>query len=300
MRSLRQAQGRLERAVAQCPQCRGLGWVKPDVADPTDSRFGRLIPCPRCGDTIRELRELRVMELLQEHIARYTAFQGSLQGCTFESFDTASDQRVVTAYNAVIRFVRGEVPWVYLYGPPGNGKTHLAAAAVNRLVAEGGAVLFTTAPELLAMIREGFDAGRAENLIGLCQRVPWLCDLLDAHGVEVRIFGSHGHVQELIPVVLEAGINTLWVGNTGPAGLDYVALRREYGRDLRLIGGIDVRVLEADRAAVEAEVKRVVPPLMEQGGYVPMVDGRVRKYVPYENYRAYRESIRELAEHVFA
>jgi hypothetical protein len=43
-----------------------------------------------------------------------------------------------------------------------------------------------------------------------------------------------------------------------------------------------------------------MPPLLEQGGYVPMVDGRVRKYVPYENYRAYRESIRELAEHVLA
>jgi hypothetical protein len=123
-----------------------------------------------------------------------------------------------------------------------------------------------------------------------------LCDLLDAHGVEVRIFDSHGHVQALIPVVLEAGINTLWIGNTGPANLDYVALRREYGRDLRLIGGIDVRVLEADRAAVEAEVMRVVPPLLAQGGYVPMVDGRVRRYVPYENYRAYRGLIQELAE----
>lgn len=122
-----------------------------------------------------------------------------------------------------------------------------------------------------------------------------LCDLLAAHGVQVRIFDSHGHVQELIPVVLEAGINALWIGNTGPAGLDYAAVRREYGRDLRLIGGIDVRVLELDRAAIEAAVTRVVPPLLEQGGYVPMVDGRVRKYVPYENYRVYRELIRELA-----
>ena len=123
-----------------------------------------------------------------------------------------------------------------------------------------------------------------------------LCDVLDAHGVEVRVFDSHGHVQELIPVVLEAGINALWIGNAGPAGLDYVAIRREYGRDLGLIGGIDVRVLEADRAAIEAEVMRVVPPLLARGGYVPMVDGRVRTYVPYENYRLYRELIQKLAK----
>jgi len=71
---------------------------------------------------------------------------------------------------------------VYLHGPPGNGKTHLAAAAVNRLITQGRAVLFTTAPELLAMIRDGFDAGQAENLIGLCQRVPWL--VVDDLGAE--------------------------------------------------------------------------------------------------------------------
>ena len=55
---------------------------------------------------------------------------------------------------------------------PGNGKTHLAAAAANTLVARGRVVLFAAAPEHLAMIRDGFNAGQTENLIGLCQRVP--------------------------------------------------------------------------------------------------------------------------------
>jgi hypothetical protein len=51
---------------------------------------------------------------------------------------------------------------------------HLAAAAVNRLIVQARGGLFTTAPKLLTMIRDGFDAGQAENLIGLCQRVPWI------------------------------------------------------------------------------------------------------------------------------
>jgi DNA replication protein DnaC len=45
----------------------------------------------------------------------------------------------------------------------GNGKTHLAAAAANTLIARGRAVLFATAPELLVMIWDGFDAGQAED-----------------------------------------------------------------------------------------------------------------------------------------
>jgi len=66
--------------------------------------------------------------------------------------------------------------------PTGNGKTHLAAAAANHLLAQGRAVLFVTAPELLATIQDGFDSGQAENLVSLCQRVPWL--VVDDLGTE--------------------------------------------------------------------------------------------------------------------
>jgi hypothetical protein len=52
---------------------------------------------------------------------------------------------------------------------PGNGKAHLAAAAANILVARGRAVLFATAPELLAMIWDGFDAGQVYAYVGVGQ-----------------------------------------------------------------------------------------------------------------------------------
>jgi DNA replication protein DnaC len=97
------------------------------------------------------------MERLREPISRHTALIGTLLTCTFENLSTEQNPQLVAARNAVIRFVREETPWVYMYGPPGNGKTHLATAAANHLIAQDKAVLFATAPELLAMVRQGFD-----------------------------------------------------------------------------------------------------------------------------------------------
>jgi len=90
-------------------------------------------------------------------------------------------------------------------------------------------------------------------------------------------------------------VNALWCGAARASGVDYVELRREFGGDLLLIGGLDVRVLAQDRRAMEEEILSQVPPLLEQGGYVPLVDGRVRSHVPFENYVFYRELIRELS-----
>jgi DNA replication protein DnaC len=216
----------LEQTIAHCSECHGLGWVKPDVADPADPRFGRFVLCARCGDAVRELHERRLLELLREPIARYTALRGALLTCTFESFDTSSDGRAVGAYNAAIRFVRGESPWVYLYGPPGNGKTHLAAAAVNRLIARGQAVLFTTAPELLAMIRDGFDAGQAERLIGLCQRVPWLA--VDDLGAERLTEWAAEVLFRVLNARYATRAHTLLVSNVRPEDVPEPRLRSRF------------------------------------------------------------------------
>jgi hypothetical protein len=118
---------------------------------------------------------------------------------------------------------------------------------------------------------------------------------LRAAGIEVIIFDTHGAVKPLIPFCLEAGVNALWCRAVRASGVDYVELRWEFGRDLLLIGGLDVRVLEQDRRAIEEEILSQVPPLLEQGGYVPLVDGRVRSWVPLENYIYYRGLIRELS-----
>ena len=119
---------------------------------------------------------------------------------------------------------------------------------------------------------------------------------LRAAGIDIIILDTHGAVKPIIPLVLEAGVNTLWIGSARAAGVDYLELRQQFGKDLRLIGGLDVRVLEKDKTAIEREIMSVVPPLLEQGGYVPMVDERVRSQISFENYSHYRELIRRLTE----
>jgi hypothetical protein len=49
----------------------------------------------------------------------------------------------------------------------------------------------------------------------------------------------------------------------------------------------------AGQAALGGQM-RVVPPLLEQGGYIPLADGRVRANIPFSSYRAYRRLLQEL------
>jgi hypothetical protein len=119
---------------------------------------------------------------------------------------------------------------------------------------------------------------------------------LRSHGVDVIILSTSGNVAGLIPLCLEAGVNGLKCGGTRRAGIDYVSLRKRYGRRLLLIGGIDVEALTRDKRSIRAEILSKVPYLIRSGGYIPMVDNRVRGNVLFENYAYYRELVTNLAQ----
>ena len=70
---------------------------------------------------------------------------------------------------------------------------------------------------------------------------------------------------------------------------------QRYGHRLRLVGGMDLRVMSQSSVAVEREIMEVVPPLLAEGGYIPLLDGRVRKGMSFENYVLYRQLLSELA-----
>ena len=79
---------------------------------------------------------------------------------------------------------------------------------------------------------------------------------------------------------LDAGLNFLYPFEV-QAGMDVLAVRKKYGRELRIWGGVDKRVLAQAQAEMDAELVRVRP-LMEEGGYLPHTDHSVPPDVSFQ------------------
>jgi hypothetical protein len=120
--------------------------------------------------------------------------------------------------------------------------------------------------------------------------------VLKEKGVRWIIVRTYADAKVLVPVMLEYGFNCLWACEVNIESMDYRDLRSDFGKDLRLIGGIDLDALRGGKAAIKREIEEIVPPLVADGGYIPLADGRVRADIPYENYVYYRQLIGELTQ----
>jgi uroporphyrinogen decarboxylase len=82
------------------------------------------------------------------------------------------------------------------------------------------------------------------------------------------IWHSDGNVESLLPMAIEAGFAGFH-GLDPVAGMDLAEAKREFGRDLVLIGNVDARVLcGTDIGAVRAEVARCIQQGAPGGGYM--------------------------------
>ena len=121
-------------------------------------------------------------------------------------------------------------------------------------------------------------------------------EMLDRHGVTLRILSTTGgDLSSLLTSFLDAGINGLWISNIMSSRMEYSTLRREYGSDIALIGGIDSTALTADDDTLRRVIQETVPPLLETGHYLPCLDDRPRSNVPFARYKLYREILAEIA-----
>jgi len=110
-------------------------------------------------------------------------------------------------------------------------------------------------------------------------------DWLRSRGIRHIGLDSDGDVNELIPLWIESGINMLWPIER-QSGMDPLEVRRTFGRDLIVMGGIDKRNLVPGGDVMRHEVDRVMP-MVEEGGYIPELDHSVPPDVSWPSFCEY-------------
>ncbi len=119
-------------------------------------------------------------------------------------------------------------------------------------------------------------------------------DRLHAHGIDLWYTDCDGDVRPLMPGFLSAGINCLFpfeVNSCCHPG----RLLDEYGKDLRIMGGVDKMELAKGPAAIKKYLESLVP-YVQRGGYIPFCDHRCPPNVKPEYYLYYLD----LKEQMFA
>jgi uroporphyrinogen decarboxylase len=101
---------------------------------------------------------------------------------------------------------------------------------------------------------------------------------------------SCGNIMSRIDDLMEIGLDALNPLEV-KAGMEPLTLKKNYGDKLVLHGGINA-VLWDDKEAIIEEIRRVIPALKENGGYIFSSDHSVPNSVSLENFRAIIEEIK--------
>ncbi|MCE5259082.1 MAG: hypothetical protein LLG44_08505 [Chloroflexi bacterium] len=118
-------------------------------------------------------------------------------------------------------------------------------------------------------------------------------ELTTSYGCPILDMDSDGEVSELIPLWVEAGINVCDPMEVA-AGNDIAVERKRWGKQMAFRGGLDKRALAAGGDVMRSELERVVPPLLELGGYIPSCDHGVPPDIAWPDFVAYSRYLAQL------
>ena len=109
--------------------------------------------------------------------------------------------------------------------------------------------------------------------------------------IDRLLMDSDGNIKPLLDLIAEAGITGLWPLEVN-AGMDAVAIRKEYGDKFFLMGNLDKRELARGGESMRREVDSKVPVLKQMGGYVPGVDHLVHVEFTFSKFKEYADYLK--------
>jgi hypothetical protein len=115
-----------------------------------------------------------------------------------------------------------------------------------------------------------------------------IIDRFNRAGIQSIWVDSDGDPDVLVPLWMDVGVNVFWPLEQA-SGMDPLKLRKKYGKGLILCGGLDKIELAKGKKAIERELYTKIPPLLEQGGYIPHVDHAVSPEISYADFLYYLE-----------
>lgn len=224
------------RAEAEsCTVCHGQGFLTVEHTDRRTYQQPEYVPC-KCQ---RERLESGLVQRLQlysnlGHLSRFT-------------FASLGDDRVyggkanlllfAEACRAAVAFAENPEGWLIFTGPPGSGKTHLAASIANYLIEGRQLVLFMSVPDLLDQLRSGYAPTSDVAYSDIYERVteaPIL--ILDALGTQHATPWAQEKLQQLISHRFNAELPTVFTTASHLSDLDpHIRVRLEHSGLSRIV-----------------------------------------------------------------
>ena len=119
-----------------------------------------------------------------------------------------------------------------------------------------------------------------------------LVEFFKSHGTRYVTLDSDGNIEALIPLLMDVGIDAIWPLERA-ADMDPSRIRKKFGKNLRLFGGLDKREIAKGPDAIDVHLRELAP-LVEEGGFVPTVDHTVPPDISWDNICCYMDAKRRL------